>query len=347
MLNIADQAAFRRYLCDRGVIPTPADASIVALSGGVSCEVQRVDTGDGRAIVVKQALPKLRVKEDWFSDTTRIVIEQAGLRFYERVVPDLVPRFEFYDADNALFAMEAAPPSAFMWKSLLMAGAIDFRIGRRVAEALARVHNAAATDAAVRETFASQKFYTELRIDPYLRFTATRHPDLAAAIEREIERLLGNRQTMVHGDYSPKNVLVAGERLFILDFEVCHIGDASFDLGFLVNHFVLKAIKNKPWAAAYLNLMRDAARRYLDLVRFTDAATLEYDTVRTFAFLFLARVDGKSPAEYITDDADKALIRSLTRRILGDGLKTFDEVGAFVGRELAAAIATAGTPSSP
>jgi hypothetical protein len=334
MLDIADQAAFRRYLADRGVIRAPEDAAIAALSGGVSCEVQRVDTGDGRSIVVKQALPKLRVKEDWFSDTTRIVIEQAGLRFYEKVVGDLVPRFEFYDADNALFAMEAAPPAAVMWKSLLMAGAIDFRIGRRIAEALALVHNAAAVDADARATFDSQKFYIELRIDPYLRFTATKHPDLAALIEREIERLLGNRQTLVHGDYSPKNVLVAGERLFILDFEVSHIGDASFDLGFLVNHFVLKAVKNRAWSAAYLDLMRDAARHYLDRVRFTDARTLEYDTVRTFALLFLARVDGKSPAEYIVEETDKALIRTLARRILGDDLRTFDDVGALVAREL-------------
>lgn len=336
MIDIADHAAFRHYLVDRRVIRSPEDADIHPLSGGVSCEVQRVDIADGRSIVVKQALPKLRVKEDWFSDTGRIVSEQAGLRFYETVVPDMVPRFEFYDAENSLFAMEAAPPTAPMWKSLLMEGSIDFRIGRRIGAALAAVQNIAAQDPDARATFASQKTYIELRIDPYLRFTATKHPDLAAIVEREADRLLNNRLTLVHGDFSPKNVLVAGPRLYILDFEVSHIGDASFDLGFLVNHFVLKAIKNRHWAAAYLNLMRDTTRHYLDLVRFTDPAVLEYDTVRTFALLFLARVDGKSPAEYITSDSDKALTRRLAKDILRQDLRTFADVEALVAHGIRA-----------
>ena len=114
-----------------------------------------------------------------------------------------------------------------------------------LASALAKVHNAAAADKAAWEAFANQKIFIELRIDPYLRTTALRHPFLKPLIDREVERLLENRQTLVHGDYSPKNVLVADERLFILDFEVAHIGDPSFDLAFLTNHFLLKAIKNK------------------------------------------------------------------------------------------------------
>jgi hypothetical protein len=336
MIDITDEGVFRQYLEDRHLVPAGEEIQITPLKGGVSCEVLRVD-GGAQSFVVKQACPKLRVKEDWFSDMTRVSIEQACLRYYEAVVPDLVPHFLFYDDVNYLFAMQAAPPDAVMWKTLLLKGAIDLTIARRIAGALAMVHNAAAADPEAWETFANQKVYVELRIDPYLRFTATRHSALAPQIDREAQRLLDNRQTLVHGDYSPKNVLVAGDSLFILDFEVAHIGDPSFDLGFLTNHFLLKAVKTKEWAPAFLTLMTDAAATYLDAVRFASARQLEADTVRTLALLFLARVDGKSPAEYITLDTDKALIRTLAYQILGDGLSSFEQVADLAGQTLRAA----------
>jgi aminoglycoside phosphotransferase (APT) family kinase protein len=335
MIDIKDEGVLCRYLSDHQRVPDGEEPRIVALSGGVSCDVLLVETSRG-SFVLKQARPKLRVQEDWYSDMTRVKIEQDCLRYYERVVPDLVPRFLFYDEENYLFAMEAAPPGAAMWKSHLMQGAIDFSIALRIASALAKVHNAAATDKQAWETFANQNVFIELRIDPYLRKTATRHPGLAQTIDREIERLLENRQTLVHGDFSPKNILVADNRLFILDFEVAHIGDPSFDLGFLTNHFLLKAVKNKAWAPGYLALMAYAAQVYLRAIDFAPADRLEADTVRTLALLFLARVDGKSPAEYITDESDKTLIRALSYQILGDGLATFDQVAALAGRTLRA-----------
>jgi thiamine kinase-like enzyme len=156
-------------------------------------------------------------------------------------------------------------------------------------------------------------------------------------IDREVDRLLNNRLTLVHGDYSPKNVLVAGERLYILDFEVAHIGDPSFDLGFLSNHFLLKAVKNKDWAPGYLALLVSSMHDYLKAIHFIDRHRLEADTVRTLALLFLARVDGKSPAEYITDEEDKALIRALAYQILNDGLSSFDQVAMLTWHTLRAA----------
>lgn len=336
MIDITDETVLRRYLKDRLLVPADEEPRIVDLKGGVSCQVLLVETRR-ESFVLKQACPKLRVQEDWFSDMTRVKIEQDALRYYQKVVPDLVPHFLFYDEENYLFAMEAAPAGARMWKNLLLRGSIDFSIALRIASALAKVHNAAAADQDAWRTFADQKIFIELRIDPYLRRTATRHPSLKKRIDHEVERLLENRQTLVHGDYSPKNVLVADDRLFILDFEVAHIGDPSFDLAFLTNHFLLKAVKNKEWAPAYLALMQSTARAYLKEILFTQADRLEADTVRTLALLFLARVDGKSPAEYITDDADKGLIRTLSYQILGDGLSTFDQVATLACDALRAA----------
>jgi aminoglycoside phosphotransferase (APT) family kinase protein len=333
MIDLNDPGALRQYLADHRLVPAGEEPRTRVLGGGVSCDVVRVETSRD-AFVLKRACPKLRVREEWFADPGRIRAEQDCLRYYQRVVPDLVPGFRFYDAENFLFGMAAAPAGAVMWKSLLMDGVIDPGIGLRLAAALAKVHNAAAADPEAWATFADPKIFIDLRIDPYLRATAARHPDLAPLIEREIGRLLEHRQTLVHGDFSPKNILVAGERLFILDFEVAHMGDPSFDLGFLTNHFLLKAVKHRAWAPAFLDLMTATARAYLDAVRFTPADRLEADTVRTLALLFLARVDGKSPAEYITDDADKTRIRSFSRAILGDGLATFEAVAALARHTL-------------
>jgi 5-methylthioribose kinase len=336
MIDITKEDVFRDYLQSHRLLPAGEEPRITELKGGVSCTVLLVETNQD-AFVVKQALPKLRVKEDWFSDMTRVSIEQACLRYWEKVVPGLVPRFRFYDDENFLYGMEAAPIGVPMWKSLLMKGSVDFAIGRQVATALAKVHDAAATDQDIRRTFDNQKVFIELRIDPYLRTVAERHPEMKPLIDREVDRLLNNRLTLVHGDYSPKNVLVAGERLYILDFEVAHIGDPSFDLAFLSNHFLLKAVKNKDWALGYLALLLSSMQDYLKAIHFTDRYRLEADTVRTLALLFLARVDGKSPAEYITEKEDKTLIRALAYQILNDGLSSFDQVAMLAWHTLRAA----------
>lgn len=335
MINAADENVFRAYLKEKKLIANESTVSIRQLGGGVSCEAIMVRSPE-QSFVVKQALPKLRVKEDWFSDVTRVTTEKDCLAFYNKVVPEYTPQLYFYDEENYLYGMEAAPASARMWKENLLAGNINFGIARKVALALAKVHNASAGDQEVKQRFASQKFFAELRIDPYLRTIATRHPALTNTINSEITRLLENKQVLVHGDYSPKNILVDGSKIFILDFEVAHIGDPSFDLGFLTNHFLLKAIKNKEWSLSYLNLATYTADTYLAETNFMDQRLLEYNTIKTLALLFLSRVDGKSPAEYITDDQDKNLIRKLSYGLLQNGIKTYREMVTYFLMEISA-----------
>jgi 5-methylthioribose kinase len=279
-----------------------------------------------REFVIKQALPKLRVKEDWFSDIRRIFTEKDCLSVYYRLVPKSTPELFFCDEENYLFGMEAAPEQAEMWKKQLLRGTVDFRFGGNVASALATVHNATNKDAEVRERFKEVELFIQLRIDPYWNKIAERHPQLAKEINAEIERNLSTKLALVHGDYSPKNILVTPERLYILDFECAHFGDPAYDVGFVTNHLMLKAVKNKAWAQAYLNLMQAMVEEYFGMIDFIGRGTLEANTVRTLAFLFLARVDGKSPAEYITEDDDKNLIRKVSYAMVRDNLKTYEDV---------------------
>ncbi len=333
MINVADPKVLGNYLLQKNILSDLKNISIKQLGGGVSCEAIMIRSLE-KSFVVKQALPKLRVKEDWFSDVTRIVNEKDCLAFYNKIAPEYVPALLFYDEENYLFGMEAAPESSKMWKELLLAGAIDFDISRKVALALADVHNAAAIDKKVLQRFASQKFFIELRIEPYLRTTAIRHPVLEKIVNNEICRLVENKQTLVHGDYSPKNILVDGPQIYILDFEVAHIGDPSFDVAFLTNHFILKAVKNKQWALAYLNLASCTVDTYLSRIDFTDVKEVEHNTIKTLALLFLARVDGKSSVEYITRDEDKELIRRISYGILQHGITNYRDLTSYFLKEI-------------
>lgn len=333
MINVADPKVLGEYLLQKKLLSDLKNSSITSLGGGVSCESIMVRSPEC-SFVVKQALPKLRVKEDWFSDVTRIVNEKDCLAFYNKITPEHVPKLLFYDEENYLFGMEAAPESSRMWKDMLLLGVIDFNVTRKVALTLAEVHNAAAKDKEILERFADQNFFIELRIEPYLRTVARRHPTLEKIVNNEVVRLIENKQTLVHGDYSPKNILVDGSKVYILDFEVAHIGDPSFDLAFLTNHFVLKAIKNKAWALSYLNLATYTSETYLSCIDFTDVKILEHNGIKTLALLFLARVDGKSVVEYITDNKDKELIRKISYGILENNIKTYRELTSYFLREI-------------
>jgi thiamine kinase-like enzyme len=196
------------------------------------------------------------------------------------------------------------------------------------------VHNRTATDAEIRETFQATDIFYSLRINPYIEFTVAKYPEFKKTADAACAMLLNEKIALVHGDYSPKNILVSGENIFVLDMEVAHFGHPAFDVAFFLNHFLLKSIKNKMWSGAYLTMLSYMSDIYLSGLTCMDAREMESQTVRTLAFLFLARVDGKSPAEYITTEEDKNLIRKIAFAMLRENLKSFPEVISLVKAEL-------------
>ncbi|MCM3761386.1 phosphotransferase [Alkalihalobacillus oceani] len=324
MIDIYNRESLHGYLLGHGLVASGETVHYSALTGGVSCKVVKVER-NGKSFVVKQALPKLNVKDDWFSDIRRILIEKDCLIALNELIPEAVPDFVHSDDEQFLYVMEAAPSEAEVWKQQLLAGRLDFQATEKIATALATVHQHSAESKRFHERFANQQIFKELRISPYLETIKEKHPSLQAMIDETIALLLEQRLTLVHGDFSPKNILVTKKRLYLLDYEVAHIGHPSFDLAFVTTHFLLKSINEKRWAPAYLHLMQAFIASYFKHIDFIDRRQLERDTVRLLAFLFLARVDGKSPAEYITAAEDKALIRELSYEIISSAT-TFDDV---------------------
>lgn len=321
------------YLAQQRFITPAAERSATAqsLGGGVSNVVIRVDVpGEPGGLVLKQSLLRLRVEQEWLADRERIYREAASLRYLAKVLPaSALPKVVHEDRANYLFVMTAAPAEGVNWKDTLLAGNVDPAMAKQAGALLGRIHqHSAVTDDRIPdelEQFADQSAlggFVQLRIDPYHRATAAVHPELANAIEIEAQRMLNRRLALVHGDYSPKNVIVVGSgaaaEVFLLDFEVAHLGNPVFDLAFMLNHLTLKAIHKPRLAGEYNAAARSFWSAYLDNAGpfATDPAGFERETVRQLGVLLLARVDGKSPAEYITGDHQKQQARNLAKGIL-------------------------------
>lgn len=327
--TLTDQNAIP-YLLERRLITTAErrTATAQALGGGVSNIVVQVDApGESGGLVLKQSLPRLRVEQEWLADRERIYHEAASLQYLAEVLPaSALPKVVHEDRANYLFVMTAAPAGGVNWKDALLAGNVDPAVAKQVGALLGRIHqHSSVTDDRIPEEleqFADQHCFVQLRIDPYHRATAAVHPDLANAIEIEAQRMLNRRLALVHGDYSPKNVIVVGSGaaagVFLLDFEVAHLGNPVFDPAFMLNHLTLKAIHNPQLAGEYNAAARSFWSAYLENAGSfaSDPARFERETVRQLGVLLLARIDGKSPAEYITSDHQKRQARDLAKGIL-------------------------------
>ena len=304
-LDIEQPEALLRYLRATGRIAREETPTLRVLRGGVSNRTILVQRADGEAWVIKQALAKLRVQEDWFSDPARIHREALGLRWLERVAPPgTITPFVFEDHEHHLLAMQAVPEPHENWKTLLLRGGLELGDIAQFGQLLGTIHDrAGGCRCEVRLMFDDRTFFETLRLEPYYRFTARRHPQTAAFFDALISETLGTRVTLVHGDFSPKNILVHQGRLVLIDHEVIHWGDPAFDLGFSFTHLLSKAHHRPAQRRDFL----EAARWYWQSYRMhggelARGADLEARAVRHTLACLLARVDGRSPLEYLTEE---------------------------------------------
>jgi aminoglycoside phosphotransferase (APT) family kinase protein len=288
------------------------------LTGGVSNRVVLVERPSGDAWVVKQALAKLRVAADWFSSPERIHREAAGLRWLESLAPpETTTRLIFEDHQHHILAMQAVPQTHTNWKSDLLAGQVEPDQIEQFAALIGTMHrNAWLRRAEVEPIFADQQFFESLRVEPYYRYTAEQVPESASFFQELIAVTHARRLTLVHGDYSPKNVLVHSGRLVLLDHEVIHFGDPAFDLGFSLTHLLSKA----HYVSQRRNLFADAAGDYwAAYARAIDQCDWRVDLERYVCMhtlgCLLARVSGRSPLEYL-DQQQRQRQRIATLRLM-------------------------------
>jgi tRNA A-37 threonylcarbamoyl transferase component Bud32 len=301
-IDIEDPCSLLDYLRRTRRISPSEQIRARKLEGGVSNRTVLVERASGEAWVLKQALAKLRVQVDWFSSPERIGREAAGLRWLaELAPPGCTTALIFEDPEEHLLAMEAVPEPHENWKTLLLAGVVQPEYFRRFAELLAAVHREGYRRRdEVRAAFEDRSFFESLRLEPYYSYSAQQAPRAAGFLTGLIDETLALRLTLVHGDYSPKNVLIQGGRMVLLDHEVIHFGDPAFDLGFSLTHFLSKAHHLPRLRPAFANAAREYWAAYGEaLGALPWAADLEPRAVRHTLACLLARVSGRSPLEYL------------------------------------------------
>jgi len=301
-----------------------SDAEFTELGGGVSNTVILASAPEFR-IVLKQALGQLRVAEVWRADPERILREADAMDWVARLGgASFAPSLRARDADNRVIAMEAAPCGARMWKTVLFRGEIHEGHARQAGTMLGSIVSASWNHAGTRKAFGNREAFDQLRTDPYYRFTAQRHPEVKGYFDELIEKSAARVTGLTHGDWSPKNLLVWDGGMWAIDWECAHFGDPSFDAAFLLNHLVLKSIampQHRDRLAGLAHAFGEALRENLPA---QGAWVLDGALEHTPALL-LARVDGKSPAEYL-DESGRETARRTALRLMARPAK---EIGGL------------------
>jgi len=321
----------RDLLLSAGIVDVN-QASFHPLSGGVSCDVVRVDDPDtGKSMVVKRALEKLRVKDDWYADPVRNHYEHRYMSVVGEFLPEAVPGVIHTDDENGFFCMEWLGEGWLNWKTEMLAGKADPAYAAEAGRTLGVIHRETFQSTDIRRQFETTDNFFSLRLESYLLTTGRRHPEYASVFAEESERIRGTRECLVHGDFSPKNILVRDGRLVVLDCEVAWFGDPRFDLAFLLNHLHLKGLYNYPHAENFILLPGEALDAYFEARGLSGDlhSAFEADTARLLLMLMLARVDGKSPVEYFADQPDRqAFIRDFVRSRLAEPPARIGEVSS-------------------
>ncbi|MEX2454513.1 MAG: aminoglycoside phosphotransferase family protein [Rhodospirillaceae bacterium] len=312
MTEVSVIAVLRRL----AVIGDAETPSMTPLAGGVSSDIWRVDAASG-PLCVKRALAKLRTEKDWFAPVERNASEAEWIRTAGEILPSAVPRLIAEDREAGLFAMEYLEPGRFpVWKTLLREGTVDDRTAQAVGDTLGRIHAGTARDDAVAARFRTDHIFHPIRIVPYLLATADAHPDMSDRLHRLASVTASTRHALVHGDVSPKNILIGPEGPVFLDAECAWYGDPAFDLAFCLNHLLLKSIWRPQWRDGYFHAFAALSAGYFRHVGWESPTELESRTAALLPGLLLARIDGTSPVEYITGDGEKDRVRKAARAAL-------------------------------
>ncbi len=308
----APEPALDEFLIDAGLIARGTATVWTPLTGGVSSDIWRVDAG-GTSWCVKRALAQLKVAAEWKAPVERNAFEWDYMQVASAIAPGHVPRPIAHDKARGLFAMEWLVPDWHrLWKNELLAGRVDAGDAAAMGDLLGRIHSATARDPSLPARFATDASFHALRIDAYLLATARAHPDLAPLIEPIAAQTANTKRVLVHGDVSPKNIMLGPDGPILLDAECAWFGDPAFDLAFCLNHLLIKRLVVTGAEEAMAASFDALAAAYLAHADWEPVEALEARAAALLPVLALARVDGKSPVEYL-DEAQRATLRRMAR----------------------------------
>lgn len=299
-----------------GLCSSMDDPPLTPLSGGISSAIYRVDLPD-QVLCAKCALSRLRVDADWQAPIERSEMEARWFETVARTDPTSVPALIINDtARHVVFMEYLSQESHQLWKSDLMAGRIDLAFAGSVGSKLAKIHSATASRPDLADRFSAKPFFHALRVEPYLLTTAKKNPKQSHVLKALADDLMLSETALMHGDVSPKNILSGPVGPVFLDAETACYGDPAFDLAFCLNHLLLKGARAPNLAPEYCDAFKELWRTYRSDLDWENPEELERRTAKLLAGLMLARIDGKSPVEYLQDSAQQEQVRAFARHAL-------------------------------
>ncbi|WP_406278650.1 aminoglycoside phosphotransferase family protein [Nocardia sp. NBC_00881] len=325
MTSSDSRTGVHEFLRRQGLLRAGEYAELTPVTGGVSSDLWKADLPT-RTICVKGALAQLEVAHEWLAPVSRNQVEYDWLRFAARVCPGHVPRVIAHDAEAGLFAMEFLPPERYpVWKAELLGGNVDVPAARAVGDLVGRLHSASAADSRSALRFDTDDNFDALRIEPFLRFTGETHSDLRERFTELAKTTTSTHLAVVHGDVSPKNILLGPDGPVLLDAECAWFGDPAFDVAFCLNHLLIKSVKLPRHAAelrAAAQTLTEAHARHID---WESPTAFGKRVTALLPALALARIDGMSPVEYL-DTAQRREVRKVGRALLADPAPAVDQL---------------------
>jgi len=327
-------AAILRFLRTAGLVGADETPTMAPLTGGVSSDIWKIETRSG-VLCVKQALAQLKTEKVWYAPVERNAFEADWIRTAAAIVPAAVPELLAEDRQDGMFAMAYLDPAGYpVWKEQLRDGLADPATAAQVGSTIGRIHAATAGDKDIAGRFATDDIFMPIRIEPYLLRTAEAHPDLADRMTALADITARTRKVLVHGDVSPKNILIGPDGPVFLDAECAWYGDPAFDLAFCLNHLLLKCIWTPSSTDAFLACFVSLKDAYLAAVDWESVTGLEQRTAALLPGLLLARIDGASPVEYITREEDKNRVRRAAGSGLSERPKTLQNLCSLYRKEI-------------
>ena len=323
---MAAEDELARALVRMKIVSADQPIRLTTLTGGVSSDIYRADLPSG-VVCVKRALARLKVAADWQVPVARNHWEVEWMRVAASIVPSAVPEILGEDREAGAFAMAFLPPERYpVWKGLLSDGAGTVAMAAHVGDTLGRIHAATADRPDLPARFPTDDLFYAIRLEPYLVTAARAHADLADRLLALVTTTASTKRVLVHGDFSPKNILIGPDGTVILDAECAWYGDPAFDLAFVLNHLLLKGVWRPQWRAGYAAMSAALRDAYRLRAAWEPWPALEARTAALLPALMLARVDGKSPVEYLTDERAREAVRRFARRQLLQPAATLEQL---------------------
>ena len=317
--ELLNESTVVAYLTKRGIIS--GSAEVEELTGGVSNVVLGIKSG-AKDLVLKQALPQLKVAAVWKADQRRAIVEANGMKLLHSITPENVPDLIDLDPEEFTWTMDRLPRECTVWKTDLLEGVIKPSVGKDLGRILATWHNFGANSKESLDAYMEDSLFDQLRVTPFYRAVAKVNPALDNRIQELITEITTIKITLVHGDFSPKNIMITGtDKPIVLDFEVMHTGNPVFDLGFVSAHLLCKYLRTED--PSQKSLLRETAIAFINSYDQTCNIPVATSLPHHVAVIALARVEGVSPVNYL-DEAAKARVQSVTKAAIANPDITFE-----------------------